>query len=176
MRCTKGDIYTSFSSTHQCWLRRRHQNDLKRIHRPLWLASANKTSIRNLSLKILPNKKNINSQKSSPQKISHSEFGLQKLCWLSFFGASHSQPFSRGTFTCERPLFNSQPQEVQVSPLKQFVAGRRLAHHLVHVPFDKAVPFRRQEWNCQWMDHEDTSKHFLENKSATGKHHTLLSD
>lgn len=70
---------------------------------------------------------------------------------------------------------NSQPQEVQVSPLKQFVAGRRLAHHLVHVPFDKAVPFRRQEWNCQWMDHEDTSKHFLENESATGKHHTLLS-
>ena len=93
MRCTKGDIYTSFSSTHQRWLRRRYQNDLKRIHRPCDLQGANKTCIQNLSLKILPNKKNINSQKSSPPKISHLEFGLQKFFDSLFLGLPIPSPF-----------------------------------------------------------------------------------
>ena len=132
-----------------------NQNDLKRIHRPCDLQGANKTCIQNLSLKNTPQQKKHQQPKKAPlQKISHLEFGLQKFFWLSFFwGLPIPSPFPRGTFTREQPLFNSQPQEVQASPLKQFVAGRRLAHHLVHVPFDKAVPANaaKNETANEWI-------------------------
>ena len=152
MRCTKGDIYTSFSSTHQCWLRRRYQNDLKRIHRASVTCKVQTKQVQypESITENTPQQKKTSTAKKAPLQKYHTWNSDSKSFLTLFFGGLPiPSPFhvehSRGTFTCERPLFNSQPQEVQVSPLKQFVAGRRLAHHLVHVPFDKAVPVRRQE-------------------------------
>lgn len=88
MRCTKGDIYTSFSSTHQCWLRRRYQNDLKRIHRASVTCKVQTKQVQypESITENTPQQKKTSTAKKAPLQKYHTWNSDSKSFWLSFFG------------------------------------------------------------------------------------------